>query len=340
MRTVASSTLPPATVAALLELLEESGRSVQVRDPSPRVRAAWRRLIHAMRSGGHIPEGWHLVHRGRDRGDLVLELRPGVHPSARYRSSPEASVPVPEDLREAHPVVDRLRNEPTRLPASPENRSRTLLLLQALATEAVSRGYTVRSGTEETLAVVAVGDDAFGVRVWEESGARWVLRLLLQVDGLGDGPVVWKDYVHRRLEVELPAVLEEMDRRARLERMTRDSARKAEQARARRRRERVVTTHRHGVLRRQIADWRLAEDIRGHCHDLVAAGMPADDPWLFWAGQYADSVDPLRDPPGIPADPDPAAPMPRSAGPQADDPPGLPVVGRPWHPNQRWYHRR
>src|SRR5699024_3837090 len=104
--------------------------------------------------------------------------------------------------------------------------------------------------------------------VWEESGARWVLRLLLQVDGAGDGPVVWKDYAHRRLEVELPAVLEEMDRRARLERMTRDRARQAEQARALRRRERVVTAHRHEVLERQVAAWRLAEDIRGHCHDL------------------------------------------------------------------------
>ncbi|MEW2426546.1 hypothetical protein AB0877_00890 [Micromonospora sp. NPDC047644] len=76
--------MPPASVQGLLDLLEKAEGSVQVLDPSEEVRAAWRRLVHAVPSGGHI-QGWHLVHRGRNTGDLGIELRRGRHPSKQYQ---------------------------------------------------------------------------------------------------------------------------------------------------------------------------------------------------------------------------------------------------------------
>ncbi|WP_327022997.1 hypothetical protein [Micromonospora sp. NBC_01739] len=91
MDALPGSTMPPASVQGLLDLIEAAQGSVQVLDPPEVVRAAWRRLIHAVRSGGHVPKGWHLVHRGRNTGDLVIELRRGRHPSKQYQpTSPSA----------------------------------------------------------------------------------------------------------------------------------------------------------------------------------------------------------------------------------------------------------
>jgi hypothetical protein len=93
-------------------------------------------------------------------------------------------------------------------------------------------------------------------------------------------------------------------------------------------------------LRAEVAAWRLARDIRVHCDDLVAAGMPVDDPWLVWARRYATDIDPLADPPGPPPDP-------TSKEEDDDEPPAAPTyrpavssppVPKPWHPNRRWYH--
>lgn len=49
-------------------------------------------------------------------------------------------IPIPDLLVDPHPIVDRLRDQPNRLPESDENRPRTLLFLQALVSEAEKRG--------------------------------------------------------------------------------------------------------------------------------------------------------------------------------------------------------
>jgi len=67
---------------------------------------------------------------GRDAGDLVIELRVGEHPPTRYQPTRTQTLAVSELLTDPHPVVDALRNQPGWLPASPINRSRTLLLLE------------------------------------------------------------------------------------------------------------------------------------------------------------------------------------------------------------------
>ncbi|MEV7984387.1 hypothetical protein [Micromonospora sp. NPDC085948] len=337
MEVLPGSTTPPASVQGLLDLLEKAEGSVQVLDPPEQVRAAWRRLIHALRSGGHVPKGWHLVHRGRNTGDLVIELRRGRHPSKQYLPAGRSSVPVPEFLVDPHPVIDRLREQPSRLPESDESRSRTLLLLQALCLEAEKREWAVRFGTDALLSVV-VDEQPLEVRVREEKGARWMLRLVLTVTDADAGVAEWKDYARKRLEDELPAVLTDLRQRGRRLRGRRDAAARAEQVRLQQERDRVVPAHRDQILRQQVAAWLLAEDIRSYCADLVNGGMPIDDPWLAWAHTYADDLDPLADPPGIPSDPPSsvavATPRQQHVGRTASAAPPY----QPWHPNRRWYH--
>jgi hypothetical protein len=339
VQTLPASAMPPESVAGLLDLLEKAGGCVQVLDPPEQVRAAWRRLIHEMRAGGHVPCGWHLVHRGRDAGDLVLELRRGTHPSKRYQPSSRRQIPIPDLLVDPHPVVDRLRDQPNRLPESDENRSRTLLFLQALVNEAGKRGCEVRSSEKALLTVVDDGQP-FDVRVWEETGARWRLRLVVTIDGADHAASEWKDYARKRIEDELPAILADLRRRGRRLHERQEAAARAEQLRIQQERDRAVTAHRDQILRQQVGDWLLAEDIRAYCADLLAAGMAADDPWLTWAHNYADSVDPLAEPPCLPPDPPPSqettrAPRQRSAPSQVDS--AVPQA-RPWRPNRRWYH--
>lgn len=334
MDALPGSTKPPASVQGLLDLLEKAGGSLQVLDPPEQVRAAWRRLIHAMRSGGKVPKGWHLVHRGRDAGDLVIELRRGRHPSKHYQPKARSSAPIPDSLVNPHPVVDGLRDQPSRLPASDENRSRALLLLQSICKDAESRGWVVRVGKEALLSVV-VNDQPIEVRMREESGSRWTLRLVLTVTDTDGGVAEWKDYARKRLEHELPAVLSDLRQRGRRLHDRREAAVRAEQRRLQQERDRVVTSHRDQVLRDQVGAWLLAGDIRSYCGDLVAAGMPPEDPWLSWAHTYADGLDPLADPPGVPDDPPPTATAPRRRHDERISPP---PPQRPWHPNRRWYH--
>ncbi|MFF0467239.1 hypothetical protein ACFYPX_07295 [Micromonospora zamorensis] len=337
MAALPGSTMPPASVQGLLDLLDEAKGSVHVLGPPEEVRAAWRRLIHAVRSGGHVPKGWHLVHRGRNTGDLVIELRRGRHPSKQYQPANPSSVPVPELLVDPHPVVNRLREQPSRLPESEENRSRTLLVLQALCLEAGKRQWAVRFGTDSLLSVV-VDEQLLEVRVREEKGARWTLRLVLTVTDADGGVAEWKDYARKRLEDELPAILGDLRQRGQRLRDRREAAARAEQTRLQQERHRVLTAHRDQILRQQVAAWLLAEDIRSYCADLVTAGPRIDDPWLAWAHTYADDLDPLADPPGVPSDPPPSAAVSTPRQQHVERTAFAPPPYQPWHPNRRWYH--
>jgi hypothetical protein len=340
-----ASTRPPATAAGLLELLDRSGGVVRVVDPSEQVRAAWRRLLHACKQGVHVPEGWHLRHSGRNAGDLVIELRVGEHPAHRYQPNRAPALRVPEALTDPHPIVDALRSQPQRLPASPTNRSRTLLLLEALIREAQRRGYSVHGGKESTSTLVGieVGGQQFGVGLHEETGARWALRLCLNVHGPGQGRNQWADHAQRPLEVELLAILDEIAERGTRIAAEQELKQRQEAERQDRERQRLITEHRARILRDQVTAWRLAEDIRRHCADLVAAGLPRADGWLRWARDYADSLDPLLDPPGLPAEPtdDELEEQRREQRRRQqrydrarEEPP------RPWHPNRRWWHQK
>jgi hypothetical protein len=337
LKVLPSRTTPPSTVTELLDLLQDAADGVQVLDPPKDIRAAWRRLLHVLRSDRHIPDGWHLVQRGRDRGDLVIQLRRGPHPSRKYQAT-KAPTKIVEDLADAHPVVRELREQPQRLPDSDTNRSRTLLLLEAIASHTAKHGYSIKSATAPALLMVGGSLTAVAVRAWEDTGKRWNQRLCLAIDGPGRQSASWNDYSSQPLEAQLPEIMKAVKALISKEEARIRAEERSMQAQLDRERERQINSHRAAALRDQVARWLLAQDIRAHCADLVDGGVTAQDRWVKWASEYADSIDPLRDPPGLPADPPHDTQSESAAADISRATAASYSAQRSWHPNRRWYH--
>jgi len=68
----ADPTIQQAT--ALIERLQHEGGTVLVESPDEPTRALYRRIIHAAKRHRLVPDGFHLRHTGRDRGDIVIRL--------------------------------------------------------------------------------------------------------------------------------------------------------------------------------------------------------------------------------------------------------------------------
>nr|AHE14543.1 hypothetical protein asmbl_3 [uncultured bacterium] len=327
---------PPATIDEFFACLQEGEGLVRVPAPAEDVRAAWRRIIHAVRTSGRVPEGWHLLHRGRNSGDLVVELRRGQHPYAEYMRQLTRQVPVPELLTGLHPLVESLRGQRDRLPESAENQSRALMVVESLVRGAERRELGVRGATGRTLVEVIAGGMPYGVQVSEQRAKR-LTRLAVTITGQGfDGRPGWTDGPDRPVEETVEEILAEILRRAEWVRQQR--AEQERQAAEHRAREQAAAVRAHCVeeLREQVEAWLEAAAIRRHCDELVAAGMDPEDAWIRWALAQAEDLDPLNDPPGMPGPP-PDRPAVRYQ-------PGSPVASRvvderPWHPNRRWYHR-
>jgi hypothetical protein len=328
----------PSTVEEFLEALDDAGGELRIVAPSDEVRAAWRRVIHRVRQGKHVPDGWHLLHRGRDGGDLVIEMRRGEHPADKYRRPGGDRVSIPSALIDPHPVVQALRNAPKCLPASPANRDRAVMIAHALAEEAQRRGLTVEPGIGDVLLRVEALECRYAVRVSEESGARWTLRLVLQVRGPGEpADARWCDRSGWRVEEALGQVLDDIVRRAEATQEEIDFKERRQAARATEERNIAIWEHRATVLRDQVAAWHEAEAIRHHCDQLVAAGAADQDEWVRWARARASEIDPLREPPGMPPAPSEKSAPRQPASVRMPRPP-LPEP-KSWHPNQRWWSR-
>lgn len=328
----------PSTVEEFLDALDDAGGELRIVSPSDDVRAAWRRVIHRVRQGKHVPEGWHLLHRGRDSGDLVIEMRPGEHPADKYRRPGGDRVPIPATLAKPHPAVQALRDAPERLPASATNRGRAVLIAQALAKEAGRRGLKVVPGIGDVLLKLEASGLQYAVRVTEESAARWTLRLVLHVRGPGEpADARWCDRSGWQVEEALGQVLDDVERRAEATRRDIEEKDRCEAGRKATERARVVRDHRAKALRAEVAAWCEAERIRQHCDQLISAGMNEHDEWVTWARARAAEIDPLTEPPVLPPEPTKKATAPQPA--PASVFRAIPPEPRPWHPNQKWWSR-
>jgi hypothetical protein len=145
----------------------------------------------------------------------------------------------------------------------------------------------------------------------------------------------WADRSGWQVEETFGQVLDEIVRHATDARSDADEQQRRQAEREAAERARIVREHRATVLREEVAAWRQAEQIRQHCDQLVAAGLPPDDRWVLWAQARAAEIDPLGDPPGMPGPPPTKPPGPHW--------PASPPVSRPqpkpWHPNQKWWSR-
>lgn len=140
--------------AELVNQLRDAGGEVRIADPTPAVRAAWRRAIHAVQA--RSPDGFRLRHAGRDRGDLVIRL---VAIDAEVDRPAPAAVRVPARLGKPHPIVAATRDvaqpgtdgwvDTMRRPGVIHMRvtrqtfNRALRVAHAVFREATRRGYRV-----------------------------------------------------------------------------------------------------------------------------------------------------------------------------------------------------
>ncbi|MGL5826019.1 MAG: hypothetical protein ACRCYU_14590, partial [Nocardioides sp.] len=163
----AASRGPTISGSELLEQIQEHGGLVRVEDPPAGLRAAYRRALTAI-PGGEVPAGKRVTFRGRDRGDLVIELvdRP-------TESLPELPlVPIPEAPDLGSEVIGHLAARPELMGVFESSRDRALRLVQALVDECVRRGHQVRHRGDEPGVEIVIAGEAIAVTISEENDKR------------------------------------------------------------------------------------------------------------------------------------------------------------------------
>jgi hypothetical protein len=130
---------PALTAEDLIARVQDAGGTLQVPDPDDRTRAQYRRALHAAKQRGLVPEGFHVLHTGRDQGDLVIRLESDAEPDDtdwnRIRLGARDLITDPAVL------AGRLREDRSSVDVSDPLLDRALALAAALAREAGRRGF-------------------------------------------------------------------------------------------------------------------------------------------------------------------------------------------------------
>lgn len=135
---------------------------------------------------------------------------------------------------------------------------------------------------------------------------------------MSERPCTWADSTDTNLESQLPELLYEADARAldaeeralQAERAAKERQERWESA-METAKERYIRAYRGRALEQDAATWRRAVQLREFCDAAEAKFGSGRDQldegfsdWLSWVREYADGLDPLREPPTIPDDPD------------------------------------
>jgi hypothetical protein len=89
---------PQALAADLIKRLQDEGGTLHVHDPDKATRALYRRALDAAKRHGLIPDGFRLLHTGRDRGDLILRLEDAAHPDETDARGHRYALNIKEEL--------------------------------------------------------------------------------------------------------------------------------------------------------------------------------------------------------------------------------------------------
>ncbi|MCK9928831.1 hypothetical protein MXD62_16875 [Frankia sp. Mgl5] len=131
----------------LLEQLQREGGTLRVDEPDDDTRARYRRTIDAAKRHRLVPDGFHLRHTGRDRGDLIIRLSDDSQPDDEDWNRIRLNTSPPRRTRLTSPdpalVVVALENDPAALDVAAATLGRALALIRLLADEARTRGHRV-----------------------------------------------------------------------------------------------------------------------------------------------------------------------------------------------------
>jgi hypothetical protein len=130
---------PSNHAAALIEQVRAEGGTLHIPDPDPGTRARYRSALDAAKKSGIVPAGYHLLHTGRDKGDLIIRLESDDQRDEtdwnRIRLSARDLISAPGEL------TARFREDRASLDVSEAVLPRALEIVQELAEEAGRHGY-------------------------------------------------------------------------------------------------------------------------------------------------------------------------------------------------------
>lgn len=304
----------------------------------------YKHLFAAAKRAPNLPFGKQL--RMRSFGpywsdDHEIYLDEDFEPRVRPRP-----VPVPERVAACHPVVKAYRADPDRHEVSKDSLDRACRILQGLAAEAQRRGYAVRTVEQQRPVRLKDGQLEIGIdgfryrlRIQERAGQggeprHYTLRgprlplwqevrqttfvptgeLRITIgEGFGQEgrPAVFRDAKRAALEGRLPALLRELEIRAREDDWRRQEKRREADLRSERWEEAIEQAksdfreaQRTAVLTAQLDQWRLARDLDAYLGEMATvvtgistkAERAAAEQWLAWLSEYRQRIDPLHQP--------------------------------------------
>lgn len=288
----------------LLQALRDGNGILTVPAPSQSERAAYRRALDALRQMS-LSEGLRVTYQGRDRGDLVIRL---INTPQAKTADTQILLPPAPDPR--HPVVHALQQRMDELAVSASSHERALLIHQALADEAIRRGYTctvpesddqesatllVRIGEidvgftmhEEKKKVQSVPDDELQkIRYdWQRAPLReveqWSGRLVLTLDAGRWRNPWWADRKRWNLESRLPNALRAAEEYAEEVRQKREAADQAKRERRAAWEDAVpkaqaayIDSHNRDRADVQIAAFSRSRDLRAYA-DAIEKRAPS-----------------------------------------------------------------
>jgi len=129
-----------ARARELIERLRAEG-TVEIENPDAETRAAHRRAIHAAKVLGLVPDGYHLLHTGRNRGDLIMRLADNVNPDETEWNRIRLS--ARDELSDPAALVEFLATHPGLVGVSDAAMPQALRLVHALAEEAQGQGHKI-----------------------------------------------------------------------------------------------------------------------------------------------------------------------------------------------------
>jgi len=314
----------------LVARIEAAGGTLTISDPDPATRAWWRSSIQsAIKCGGR------LDFTGRVRGDLIVRISASRSDEApQPLVAPEPAPPSVSDTQFRHPLVAKLQKliatenaqaHRTGLAVGPLPRvspgsvNQALRTLDALFIQAEERGYRARPVERPRPRQFAryrllIGGKEFPIAVMEHGEV-----LVLKLEDVQTGRRIWHDGTRTRLEHKVEDVLDtleervhELDRRREHraefdQEITRTRETEAENLRAAYQQAWIA-----GFLSRQVAAWRLADEVRSMCSQLQrdvrkGAASTATADWITWALEQAERIDPTTRPLTVPVVPEPTS---------------------------------
>lgn len=228
--------------ARLMKEVWGAGGTLRIEAPEDAVRAAYRRAIHAAKQHNHVPVGYHLLHTGRNGGDLIIRLSDDGNPDETDWNRIRLGI---RDCVSSGPALSALiRDNPETLEVSDSARPRALALVEALAAKAARYGFkltmskrgkprglhiqagkrkyrlTIKEGSHQVERQKYPGVGTGRVYSWQRvktqyetvPSGRLTLTLSEQYQENGSE---WTDSDRSPLESRLNGVLKEVDRRVR-----------------------------------------------------------------------------------------------------------------------------